>query len=208
MKTAQEGRARVLRRTRHVGHPALADRDLPVRGRRVLRRPGPGRGADPGPRQGARAPARRRVHIRDLREEFVRDFVFPMLRANAVYEGTYLMGTSIARPLIAKAPGGGGPSRRARTRSATAPPARATTRSASSSPTPPSAPDLTVIAPWREWDLDSRTALMDFAKRHDIPVPVTRRAAVLDGPQPVPHLATRAASSRTRGPSRRRRCSS
>ncbi len=73
------------------------------------------------------------IYIRDVREEFVKDFVFPMFRANAVYEGTYLLGTSIARPLISKhlveiA------ARPAPTRSRTAPPARATTRSASSSP--------------------------------------------------------------------------
>jgi len=96
------------------------------------------------------------VHIVDLREEFVRDFVFPMLRANAVYEGSYLMGTSIARPLIAKAQVD-----------------VARKESADELTYAALAPDLTVIAPWREWDLNSRTALMEFARRHDIPVPVT-----------------------------------
>ena len=112
------------------------------------------------------------VHIRDLREEFVRDFIFPMLRASAIYEGAYLMGTSIARPLIAKvqvdiaretgadavshgATGKGNDQVRFELTYAAL------------------GPELTVIAPWREWDLNSRTALMEYAKRHDIPVPVT-----------------------------------
>jgi len=127
------------------------------------------------------------VHIVDLREEFVRDFVFPMLRANAVYEGSYLLGTSIARPLIAKAQVDV-----ARKESADAVSHGATGKGNDQVRFELTyaalAPDLTVIAPWREWDLNSRTALMEFARRHDIPVPVDRGAAVLDGPQPVPHL--------------------
>ncbi len=112
------------------------------------------------------------VHIKDLREEFVRDFVFPMLRANAVYEGTYLLGTSIARPLIAKA----------QVEVARAAGADSVSHGATGKGNDQVrfeltyaalAPDLTVIAPWREWDLNSRTALIEFAKRHDIPVPVT-----------------------------------
>jgi argininosuccinate synthase len=112
------------------------------------------------------------VHIKDLREEFVRDFVFPMLRANAVYEGTYLLGTSIARPLIAKA----------QVEVARAAGADAVSHGATGKGNDQVrfeltyaalAPDLTVIAPWREWDLNSRTALIEFANRHDIPVPVT-----------------------------------
>jgi argininosuccinate synthase len=112
------------------------------------------------------------VHIKDLREEFVCDFVFPMLRANAVYEGTYLLGTSIARPLIAKA----------QVEVARAAGADAVSHGATGKGNDQVrfeltyaalAPDLTVIAPWREWDLNSRTALIEFAKRHDIPVPVT-----------------------------------
>jgi argininosuccinate synthase len=112
------------------------------------------------------------VHIVDLREEFVRDFVFPMLRANAVYEGAYLMGTSIARPLIAKA----------QVEIARAETADAVSHGATGKGNDQVrfeltyaalAPDLTVIAPWREWELNSRTALMEFASRHDIPVPVT-----------------------------------
>ena len=112
------------------------------------------------------------VHIKDLREEFVRDFVFPMLRANAVYEGAYLLGTSIARPLIAKA----------QVEVARAAGADAVSHGATGKGNDQVrfeltyaalAPELTVIAPWREWDLNSRTALIEFAKRHDIPVPVT-----------------------------------
>ncbi len=112
------------------------------------------------------------VHIKDLREEFVRDFIFPMLRASAVYEGVYLMGTSIARPLIAKAQveiaraaGADGVSHGA-TGKGNDQVRFELTYSAL-------APELTVIAPWREWDLNSRTALIEFARRHDIPVPVT-----------------------------------
>ena len=112
------------------------------------------------------------VHIVDLREEFVRDFVFPMLRANAVYEGTYLMGTSIARPLIAKAQVDV-----ARKESADSVSHGATGKGNDQVRFELTyaalAPELTVIAPWREWDLNSRTALMEFARRHDIPVPVT-----------------------------------
>jgi argininosuccinate synthase len=112
------------------------------------------------------------VHIVDLREEFVRDFVFPMLRANGLYEGSYLMGTSIARPLIAKAQ-----VEIARTEGADAVAHGATGKGNDQVRFELTyaalAPELTVIAPWREWALDSRTALMEFARRHDIPVPVT-----------------------------------
>jgi argininosuccinate synthase len=113
-----------------------------------------------------------RVHIVDLREEFVRDFIFPMLRANAVYEGAYLLGTSIARPLIARAQveiarqeGADGVAHGATGKGNDQVRFELTYAAL--------APDLQVIAPWREWDLTSRTALMDFARRHDIPVPVT-----------------------------------
>ncbi len=112
------------------------------------------------------------VHILDLREEFVRDFIFPMLRANAVYEGAYLMGTSVARPLIAKAQ-----VEVARETGADAVSHGATGKGNDQVRFELTyaalAPELTVIAPWREWNLDSRTALMEFARRHDIPVPVT-----------------------------------
>ena len=112
------------------------------------------------------------VHIVDLREEFVRDFIFPMLRANAVYEGAYLLGTSIARPLIA----------RAQVEVAAKEGADAVAHGATGKGNDQVrfeltyaalAPHLRVIAPWREWELDSRTSLIEFANRHDIPVPVT-----------------------------------
>ncbi len=112
------------------------------------------------------------VHIVDLREEFVRDFVFPMLRANAVYEGSYLLGTSIARPLIA----------RAQVEIARKAGADAVAHGATGKGNDQVrfeltyaalAPELGVIAPWREWDLTSRTSLIEFASRHGIPVPVT-----------------------------------
>jgi argininosuccinate synthase len=112
------------------------------------------------------------VHIVDLREEFVRDFVFPMLRANAVYEGGYLLGTSIARPLIA----------RAQVEIALKEGADAVAHGATGKGNDQVrfeltyaalAPHLRVIAPWREWELTSRSALLEFARRHDIPVPVT-----------------------------------
>ena len=112
------------------------------------------------------------VHIVDLRETFVRDFLFPMLRANAVYEGSYLLGTSIARPLIAQA----------QVDIALKEGADAVAHGATGKGNDQVrfeltyaalAPQLRVIAPWREWDLNSRTALIDFARGHDIPVPVT-----------------------------------
>src|SRR3989475_8683039 len=112
------------------------------------------------------------VHIVDLREEFVRDFIFPMLRANAVYEGSYLLGTSIARPLIA----------RAQVDVALQEGADAVAHGATGKGNDQVrfeltyaalAPQLRVIAPWREWELDSRTALIEFGRRHAIPVPVT-----------------------------------
>jgi argininosuccinate synthase len=112
------------------------------------------------------------VHVVDLREEFVRDFLFPMLRANAVYESGYLLGTSIARPLIA----------RAQVEIALKEGADAVAHGATGKGNDQVrfeltyaalAPELRVIAPWREWDLTSRTALIEFARAHDIPVPVT-----------------------------------
>jgi argininosuccinate synthase len=114
------------------------------------------------------------IFIEDVREEFVRDYVFPMMRANALYEGLYLLGTSIARPLIAKkqieiahkvgadavahgATGKGNDQVRFELGYAALDPA------------------IKVIAPWREWDLHSRTALIDFAEKHQIQVPTDKR---------------------------------
>src|SRR5499433_268824 len=112
------------------------------------------------------------VHIVDLREEFVRDFVFPMLRANAVYESGYLLGTSIARPLIAKAQveiareeGADGVSHGATGKGNDQVRFELTYAAL--------APELTVIAPWREWDFAGRADLIAYAERHRIPVPVT-----------------------------------
>ena len=114
------------------------------------------------------------IYIDDLREEFVRDFVYPMFRANAVYEGLYLLGTSVARPLISKrlveiahmtgadavahgATGKGNDQVRFELSCAALD------------------PDIKVIAPWREWDLGSRTALIAFAEQHQIPIAKDKR---------------------------------
>ncbi len=113
------------------------------------------------------------IFIEDLRREFVRDYVFPMFRANTLYEGEYLLGTSIARPLIA---------RRlveiAAETGATAISHGATGKGNDQVRFELGAyalnPDITVIAPWREWDLNSREALMDFCEQHQIPVDYTR----------------------------------
>ncbi|HET7342986.1 MAG TPA: argininosuccinate synthase [Methylomirabilota bacterium] len=112
------------------------------------------------------------VHIVDLRETFVRDFLFPMLRGAAVYEGFYLLGTSVARPLIAQAQVAV-----ARQENADAVSHGATGKGNDQVRFELTyaalAPDLKVIAPWREWDLSSRSALLEFARKHDIAVPVT-----------------------------------
>jgi len=111
--------------------------------------------------------------VGDLREEFVKDYVFPMLRANAVYEGSYLLGTSIARPLIAKA----------QIDTAAKERADAVSHGATGKGNDQVRFELTyyalkpgikVIAPWRVWDLNSRSALMTYARKHGIPVPVTK----------------------------------
>jgi argininosuccinate synthase len=111
----------------------------------------------------------KQIFIDDLREEFVRDFVFPMFRANAVYEGEYRLGTSIARPLIAKRL-----VEIARETGADAISHGATGKGNDQVRFELGAyalmPDVKVIAPWREWDLLSREKLMDYAERHGIPV--------------------------------------
>jgi len=112
------------------------------------------------------------VHIVDLREEFVRDFVFPVLRANATYEAGYLLGTSFARPLIAK-----GQVAVARAEGADAVAHGATGKGNDQVRFELTyaalAPDLRIVAPWRDWDLRSRTDLMAYAESHGIPVPTT-----------------------------------
>ena len=120
-------------------------------------------------RQKAQAMGIKRIYIEDLREQFARDYVFPMFRANAVYEGKYLLGTSIARPLIAK---------RlvdiAKETGAEAIAHGATGKGNDQVRFELGAyalnPDIKVIAPWREWDLNSRQTLLDYAKKHGIKV--------------------------------------
>ena len=114
------------------------------------------------------------IYIDDLREEFVRDFVFPMMRANARYEGDYLLGTSIARPLISKRL-----VEIAHETGADAVAHGATGKGNDQVRFELSAyaldPSIKVIAPWREWDLTSRTALIAWAEEHQIPVPKDKR---------------------------------
>jgi argininosuccinate synthase len=114
------------------------------------------------------------IFIEDLREEFVRDYVFPMFRANAQYEGCYLLGTSIARPLIAKK----------QIEIARQVGADAVCHGATGKGNDQVRfelgyyalePDIKVIAPWREWDLTSRTALLDFAEKNQIPIAKDKR---------------------------------
>ena len=114
------------------------------------------------------------IYIDDLREEFVRDFVFPMMRANARYEGDYLLGTSIARPLISKRL-----VEIAHETGADAVAHGATGKGNDQVRFELSAyaldPNIKVIAPWREWELTSRTALIQWAEKHQIPVPKDKR---------------------------------
>ena len=114
------------------------------------------------------------IFIEDLREEFVRDYVFPMFRANAIYEGTYLLGTSIARPLIAKR----------QIEIAREVGADAVAHGATGKGNDQIRfelgyyalnPDIKVISPWREWDLTSRTRLIEFAEQNQIPIPRDKR---------------------------------
>ncbi|MBY0509795.1 MAG: argininosuccinate synthase [Rhodospirillaceae bacterium] len=114
------------------------------------------------------------IYIDDLKEEFVRDFVFPMFRANALYEGVYLLGTSIARPLIAKRlveiaieTGADAISHGATGKGNDQVRFELTAYALK--------PDIKVIAPWREWDLSSRTKLIDYAEKHQIPIPKDKR---------------------------------
>ncbi|MEX0591481.1 MAG: argininosuccinate synthase [Xanthobacteraceae bacterium] len=114
------------------------------------------------------------IFIEDLREEFVRDYVFPMFRANALYEGQYLLGTSIARPLIAKKQ-----IEIARKTGADAVAHGATGKGNDQVRFELTyyalEPNIRVIAPWREWDLSSRTKLLEFAEKHQIPITKDKR---------------------------------
>jgi argininosuccinate synthase len=114
-----------------------------------------------------------KVYVEDLRDEFVKDYIFPMLRANAIYEGTYMLGTSIARPLIAKK----------QIDIAIKENADAVAHGATGKGNDQVRfeltyyalkPDITIISPWREWSFDSRQSLIKYAEKHDIPVPVTK----------------------------------
>ncbi len=124
-------------------------------------------------RNKAKAAGIKEIYIEDLREEFVRDYVFPMFRANAVYEGEYLLGTSIARPLIAKY----------LIKIANKTGAEAISHGATGKGNDQVRfelgayalkPDIKVIAPWREWDLNSRQKLLDYAEQHGIPIEMKR----------------------------------
>jgi argininosuccinate synthase len=114
-----------------------------------------------------------KVYVEDLREVFVKDYIFPMLRANAVYEGSYLLGTSIARPLIAKK----------QIEIAQKENAEAVAHGATGKGNDQVRfeltyyalkPDIKVIAPWREWPFDSRKSLIEYSERHHIPVTATK----------------------------------
>ena len=134
-----------------------------------------GQGEELGPaRERAESLGIREIFVEDLREEFVRDYVFPMFRANALYEGTYLLGTAIARPLIAKR----------QIEIADAVGADAVAHGATGKGNDQVRfelayhalnPAITIIAPWREWDLDSRTKLIEYAEKHGIPTPKDKR---------------------------------
>ncbi len=115
------------------------------------------------------------VYVDDLREEFVKDYVFPAFRANAIYEGQYLLGTSLARPLIAKR----------QMEIAALENADAVSHGATGKGNDQVRfelsyfainPHIKIIAPWREWELNSRTILMEFAKKHGIPVTATKQS--------------------------------
>src|SRR5690348_866939 len=114
------------------------------------------------------------IFVEDLREEFVRDYVFPMFRANTLYEGQYLLGTSIARPLIA----------RKQIEIAERVGADAVSHGSTGKGNDQVRyeltyyalkPDIRIIAPWREWDLTSRTKLIEFAEKHQIPIARDKR---------------------------------
>ena len=134
-----------------------------------------GQGEDLEPaRRKAEMLGRSEIFVEDLREEFIRDFVFPMFRANALYEGVYLLGTAIARPLIAKR----------QIEIARAYGADAVAHGATGKGNDQIRfeltyyalnPDIRVISPWREWDLNSRSRLLEFAEHHQIPIAKDKR---------------------------------
>ena len=142
------------------------------------------------------------IFIEDLREEFVRDFVFPMFRANTQYEGDYLLGTSIARPLIAKR----------QIEIARQVGADAVCHGATGKGNDQVRfelgdyalePDIKVIAPWREWEYQSREALLDFAEKHQIPI--ARTSAARRPSRSTPTCCTRRPKAKCSRIRRRRR---
>src|SRR5881396_2336710 len=133
-----------------------------------------GQGEELGPaRRKAEMMGAKEIFVDDLREEFVSDFVFPMFRANALYEGGYLLGTSIARPLIAKR------QIEIAEREGTDAVAHGATGKGNDQVRFEATylalnPSVKIIAPWREWEFRSRRELIEYAQRHDIPVTVTK----------------------------------
>jgi argininosuccinate synthase len=174
----------------------------------------------------AQAMGIKEIYIDDLREEFVRDFVFPMFRANTVYEGEYLLGTSIARPLIAKRLIEIANETGANETGADAISHGATGKGNDQVRFELGAyalkPGIKVIAPWREWDLTSRESLMAYCEGHDIPVdyanakkkspysrwtmPMPRKSPPIPWMPTCCTFPTRGTCWRTPGWSRRRRC--
>ena len=146
-----------------------------------------------------------KIYIDDLREEFARDFVFFALKANAVYEGTYLMGTSVARPLIAKRM-----VEIAREEKADAVAHGATGKGNDQVRFELTcyalAPHIRVIAPWREWSFTAREQLIDYAKQHGIDVPVSKEKPYsMD--RNLMHISYEGVSSKTRGANPTSQCS-
>ena len=153
----------------------MAADHVSLRGGHLHRRSWPGRGVEPARNKALLLGIKpENIFVEDLRQEFVRDYVFPMFRANALYEGQYLLGTSIARPLIAKR----------QIEIAEKVGADAVAHGATGKGNDQVRfelayyalkPDVTVIAPWREWDLRSREALIHFAEQHQIPIARDKR---------------------------------
>ena len=145
-------------------------------------------------------------YVEDLREEFVRDFIFPTLRAGAIYNRKYLLGTSMARPLIAQAPGRSRAPRRRRCARARL--HRQGQRSGSlRADLRRVRADLPVIAPWREWDIRSREDAIAYADAHNVPVAATQARRSTRATPTSGTSRTKAASSRIRTPRRRTICS-
>ena len=198
MKTAHpQGRARLLGRPRHLDHRAWLLRELRLRSRDLHRRRRPGRGARrAGGRRRSRSGASDAI-IEDLTPEFVRDYVWPALRAGAMYEGRYLLGTALARPVLAL-----GQVQAARRVGADAVAHGCTGKGNDQlrfelDYRAAGAGSRTSIAPWREWDIASREDALAYAEKHGIPVPVSRGVALLARPQPAARVARRRVPGRS-----------